>query len=473
MGVNVHSSGLGAKRLKILAVAAALVFVYIPSRLFVLNSVKEAGTDTELYARYAYIHRLASERHVSFYELYRDRGLADIARGRHDMLFDPLAMTVVAYPPFAVAVMTMPALFIKNGQSDEQSFTEQYKKNFRIVCAAAESAGVVIACLLILMLYGGDTTLWLIFRMSLLILGGLCMPRILYDRLDVFLGALLVLSLALLARRAVFLSFFVFALAVSFKLVPVFLLPVWVLGSVRTSGFVAAPLRARIISIALTAVTRCAELCLITAGVALVFYMIEGKGVFDFLKFHLDRGVHIESIWGSFSLLAARLSDASFRLAWSYGAYNVITTATPVLAALSLQVVAVLLTGATVALAVRRVLQPGGTVQAPAFGIIIEAALLFLCIVFSFSRIFSPQYLLAIVPLVALLPCKGRGAFAVTCLFLGTCFMSTLIYPYFYTRAILHGPSWFGIFLLTSRMALLAGMTGVLFVRQFGPKESG
>jgi len=69
------------------------------------------------------------------------------------------------------------------------------------------------------------------------------------------------------------------------------------------------------------------------------------------------------------------------------------------------------------------------------------------------------------VPLVALIPYEGKGAFIVSCLFIGVCCLSTLIYPYFYTKAIVQWPTWFGLYLLSARTLLLLGMTVILFVR--------
>ena len=458
-------------RIKLLVITAAIVFVFVPSRLYVLNFVKPAGTDTELYARYAYIHRLASESRASFHELYRTRGLDAFASGGAKS-FDSLALTVVAYPPFAVAVMTMPALMAPEGlpvsRMTLSDFTARYKKVYRWFCAAAEMLMVAIAGLLVLVLYKNESPPVTAFRMAVLCLAGLFMPRILYDRLDVILSALLMLSLAFLVKKRVLLSFFVFALAVNFKLVPVFLLPVWILGSFTASDFELLARRERVLFMVRKGLTGGLLLCGMTAGVALFFYFTEDKGVFDFLRFHLARGVHIESVWGTFSLLAARLLGTPFQVTLIYGAYNVATPVTPVLSMLAFPLLASFLTAATVVFAARFVRADSGRAYMVSSQMVIELSLLFLCIVFTFSKIFSPQYLLALIPLVALLPYTGRGTFVFTCVFIGVCCLSTIIYPHCYTRAIVHGPTWFGLYLLTARILLLAGMTGFLFFRQFG-----
>ncbi|MBN2189266.1 MAG: hypothetical protein JW699_07415 [Chitinispirillaceae bacterium] len=453
-----------AKRLRIILLAVMLAMLYVPSRLFVLNSVRPAGTDTDLYARYAYIRRLASERRVSFHELYRDRGHAVLESGG-PRPFDSLILTVVAYPPLAVAVMTIPALLMQGGTADAEAFTREYARAFRRLCAVAEAVAAAAVFLLMLVLYGNDKTITLVFRISVLCLAGMLMPRILYDRLDVILGALLALSLVFLVRKATILSFFVFALAVNFKLIPVFLFPVWVAGSLSASDCDGPSLRARAVRVVRKSITRGAVLFLFIAGVALVFYAAEGRGAFDYLRFHLERGVHIESFWGALSLLAARLSGAFPVMVLTSGAYNV---SAPTLAALSFPFMAGLLTIATIIIFAGAVLGRREPACLPHPGAVVEASLLFLCIVLTFSPVFSPQYLLALIPLAALLPYTGGGAFIVSCVFIGVCGLSTLIYPYFYSSAILTGPSWFGLFLLNARMLLLLGMTVFLFSRISG-----
>ena len=320
------------ERLKLFAVSALIIVLFFPSRLLLLYNAKPAGTDTELYARYAYIHRLAAECHLSFYDCYRTMGLADIS-GPGPKTFDSLAMTVVAYPPFAVAMMSVPGFFIQGGgapvsRMSMPEFTVRYKKAYPWLCAAAELIMVMIVSFLVLRLYKDERLVITVLRMGLLCLAGMCMPRILYNRLDVLLSALLMVSLAAMIRKKPFLlfSFFVFALAVNFKLIPLFLLPVWLLGSLRQQ-----PDRHLLKAI----IPKGFQLCGIVAGTTFFFFLLEGKGVFDFVAFHLDRGIHIESTWGVLSLFAAKVAGTPFRMALSSGAYNVYTQAAGLLSVLS------------------------------------------------------------------------------------------------------------------------------------------
>jgi hypothetical protein len=120
------AAGTNAKRLKIVIAVALLLLVYVPSRFCVLKYSKPSDGDTELYARYAYIHRLASERQLSFHGLYRAMGIDYFNQGGGPRKFDSLTLTVVAYPPFAVAVMALPALLVRGARTDLPAFTSRY-----------------------------------------------------------------------------------------------------------------------------------------------------------------------------------------------------------------------------------------------------------------------------------------------------------------------------------------------------------
>jgi hypothetical protein len=460
------------ERLKLIAVSALIIALFIPSRIFLLYHAKPAGTDTELYARYAYIHGLAAECHLSFHDCYRTMGLADIS-GPGPKTFDSLAMTVVAYPPFAVAMMSVPAIFVQGGTPiSRMSMTEfigRYKKAYPWLCAAAELLMVIIVSFLVLRLYKDERLVITVLRMGLLCLAGMCMPRILYNRLDVLLSALLIVSLAALIKEKphLLLSFFVFALAVTFKLIPLFLLPVWILGSLRQR-----PDRHLLKAI----IPKGLQLSGIIAGTAFFFFLLEGKGVFDFLAFHLDRGIHIESTWGVLSLFAAKISGTSFRMALSSGAYNVYTPAAGLLSVVSSIILFIAMLAVTILFAAR-CLKKSATAETRVALLgpreVIEGTLLCLLIVFSFAKIFSPQYLIVLIPLVALLPRRGKGDFVFFCVFLGTCCFTTFIYPHCYTKAIIQGPTPFGLFLLIVRTLLLCGMTVFLFVRTFRAGDGG
>jgi hypothetical protein len=471
---------VSSQRLRLYVVAAAIALVYVPSRLFVLQQVIPAGNDTELYARFAYVHRLAAERHVPFHDAYRQMGLA--AFDKHYGVppsFTSAPLTVVGYPPLAVAVITVPGLIVRQGRPISRmslpEFTVRYQKVYRWFCASVEMIAAVIVSLLLFGLYRNERPVATAFRMCVLCCAGLCMPRILYDRLDIIMGALTILSLAALVQRLRLPSFFFFALAANFKLIPLVLMPILVLGSFEAWEFQQPTMPERLYTLLGKSAVRGLILCGMTAGVFLLFFLTEGRGVFDFFTDQLDRGIHIESTWGTVALGAARIAGTPFQVVHEHGGFNVSSTAANFLSQLSPVVLAVAVLALTFLFIIRCIRRPGrredGALSLLDPPSAIEASLLFLCVVFSFSKVFSPQFLLALVPLVALLPFSGKGAFVFVCIFIGTCLLSTIIYPRLY-RTVIFGPAEFGCFLLAARTLLLLGMTGILLFRLFGTRSS-
>lgn len=462
--------------MRLTAVLLIVGAVYVTSRLFVLFFFHPAGSDTGLYARYMYVYLLAAENHKPFYQFYRELILFQTRKeGRLSL---PPGSTEIEYPPLSVAVLSLPAVIAAKGASVAlmkfPDFERRYQRAFRCLCVFAEIVTIAVVFLLMFRLYGSEPLADTIFRAVFLCGAGLMMPDILYDRLDIILSAMVVLSLAALLFRSRVLSFIMFALAVNFKLVPVFLVPVWVLGSLRIQDFDMRPLRNHVVRFAVVAATRGAELCLLTAGVLLVFYLSDGYNVFDFVKYHLDRGVHVESVWGIFSLITSRLSDASCQVVFGYRSFNVITPITHFLQGMSLIALAGAIAGLTALLFMRCLRTLNNPVPSERSDVILSpqtvvmAALTFLCVVFCLSKAFSPQFLFCLVPLAALAPLGPRGKLYFYLTFAATACMSTLIYPCCYFTEIVPKTSGTGIFLLAARSMLLTGMTVFLAVRLTG-----
>jgi hypothetical protein len=470
--MKVMDSNSGNDRVRLIVVIAAIVVLYLPTRLFLLLCMHPQGSDVELYARYAYIHLLAAEKGVPFHKMYKSMGLADV----HDkkvLWFDSTVLTIVCYPPLAVAFTSVPSLLINTGRPVSlmslDGFTARYQPIYRWLCALLETITVVTMSMLILVLYKNEGALKTLFRMAVLCITGVCLPYIIYDRLDIVMSALLAVSLALLLEKRPFVSFVIFASAVAFKIIPLFLLPVWVLGSFKQSDFQQETFKERVTSLFKISVARGTLIGCMVAGIFLLFYSIEGKGSLDFIGFQSNRGIHLESVWGALSLFAARISGASFRIINNYGSSDVVMPAAHVLTVIAMPVLCCLMLGLTTLLAIRcvkklAVKSPEDTPLLHATSVI-ETALLFLCVVFSVSRIFSPQYLLLLVPIAALMPLTGRGEAVFAALLALCCCFSTLIYPYFFEFAIVKGPTLFGLFLLSTRSLLLLCMAGFLFAR--------
>lgn len=181
-------------------------------------------------------------------------------------------------------------------------------------------------------------------------------------------------------------------------------------------------------------------------------YLVAGSGALSFLSYQQDRGVEIESITGGLALLGAVFGGQPAHVALGFGSWQVTS---PMIGSLSFSgtvfnvaIVVVLLTCAWISFTrdardgrdvnSSRVIQPRTLVQ---------YSLATLLAVVLTNKVLSPQYLVWLLPLVALLPARRSLAFL---LIVG---LTTWVYPLtFHSLVTMEGPA---VLLLNVRNAAL------------------
>jgi hypothetical protein len=458
------------ERSRIFTVIAMFVAVYIPSRLFLLIHFTPIGSDVDLYARFAFIHARARETGSPFYRLYRAEGLKDSTYASYSLR----DLTDIPYPSLAIGFLAVPGRLILRGRPPDsvgfQKFLPRYLKAYRWTCFPFDGAVVLLSLWLIITLFRGERMHFTAIRSGLACGIAALLPHLLYDRLDIVLSALLLLSLAALLKKRWIIAFALFAIAVNFKPLPLFLAPLWVAGSIPAAGLGGQRRMAPFVK-------RCAArgvlLVLMTAFVCMAALAAEGWQGLGFLGFHGARGIHIESFWGTFSLLAAAVFNLPFRIAYDFGAFNVVTSWTH-FCAIAATVLLIVLTAALTIAAVLRGLSSVGTGEPDASMIsqrsLISLTAATLLLTFCMFKMFSPQFLLLLIPIISIVSFRGPYFIVLCTLLAGACCMSTYIYPYFYEREIIMGPTPFGLFLLVTREVMLAAMLCCIVAAEFRPK---
>ncbi len=277
-------------------------------------------------------------------------------------------------------------------------------------------------------------------RLLFYIGGTLALWHLLYDRLDLIQALAVTLALALLvSRRHYAWSFLVLALAINFKLVPLVLAPVWVVGSLPADRPLAMSLR--------TAGRLGARTLLLTAltlGVLLPFYFRAGNDCLGFLSYHRARGLEVESVWSCLPLTLQAFGQP-VEVAYSYGSVNVRSPLTPLLTTLAPIATGALLLAATSVLLVRarrmastEGRSDGTATLAQLFPAEFAAwTLLILMLFVATNKVFSPQYLLWLLPLAALVPLEGRPRRTFLAGFLLVCVLSTVLMPFLFVADLL------------------------------------
>ncbi len=482
--------------------------VFLVSRAFFIFFEPEESTADHLYFEYARQFELANLRGENFYELHAQEAQREIDSARAAGRAPPGAETrLIEYPPLAVLALAAPIKAVSLPVEDPSArprLASVYATAYRAEMFLFDLLAFWCVSRLARRLFPHESPAERRERLWVYVIAGPALCHVLYDRLDLGMSALIVLSLALLvSKRHYAWSFAVLALAIHVKLVPLLLVPVWLLA--------ASPLDARSRFLA-GLLSRGLLMLALILGPAVLFYLLFGPRSLDFLRYHGDRGLQVESTWSSVLMLLGLLGH-EYHLEHTHRAFDLVSPLSPLLASASTYVVVGLVLTASALLA-RQVLKAPrrsistpysvpGTQNSPAnhsagsdalpvtFAQAEPAAcvaftLLVLLIGVAGGQVLSPQYLLWLAPLAALAPLSPKRRQAFLCLFLAACLLTTLLFPYLYWShlvriTILPGgeriyedpanPSLLGVLLLAARNSLVIALCLTMFVHVLSRKR--
>jgi hypothetical protein len=373
--------------------------------------------------------------------------------------------------------MRLPTLWMR-GQAGEEELTpayiEAYRSAYRLGMAVVDAGLFALVVLLVRRLFPTEGSGEWMGRMLAYLASTLALWYLFYDRLDLIQAALVMLALALLLSRLHYgWSFAVLALAINFKVTPIVLVPVWVVGSWPGSRALTL-YRPRVLA-ALGA--RAVLLLGLVAGYFLPFYLSAGERCLGFLAYHRARGIEFESLYGSL-LMGQQAWGQPVGVTYSYGSINLVSPLSPVLAAGAPWLSAGLLLAATALLLVHarrlaareqgQVCGPGSLAQLHP-EVFACWALLFLMVFIAAGKVFSPQYLLWLAPLVSLIPFARRARGLFLWAFVLTCVLSTAVCPFLLVTDLIDrtspqpGADW-SLKAPTVRLAVTLGVRNLLFV---------
>jgi hypothetical protein len=437
-----------------------------------------------LFASYGFEAVAASERNVSVYRI-RASIVTDSLRGSASTI--PGA-GVIEYPPLAISWLALPARVIGGSRDGKGRVSASERKRYSDVLRI-ELAVIDVICLCLLAI-----TLRRSFRASYdRTIGGLAsyvfctslMFTLLLDRLDLVLGALILIALALLSSSlSIAWSFVVLGLAVSFKVVALLIAPVWLIGSLPC-GIFRKSLRQRLAAYA----GHSASLAVVFLLPIAPYWLRDGRHSFDFLQYHSQRGVQIESLIAN-GMFLLRPLGLHVDIARQFGSADVIAPGAGRLSVLfTIAMVGAL--GAAVAKMRREVVSAAGRfpdelrVARAMPALCAKYTVLSLVIGMCGAKVFSPQYLLWILPLGPLVILYDRradvvwqGAVAFVC------FASLLVWPLLYSEVRPHAvladgslrfypPTSIGVATLSMRSVALLWLTVSLWrqAARDGPLE--
>jgi hypothetical protein len=409
------------------------------------------------------------------YALYQRYGDA----ARNSSLADLYRTTNVEYPPFAV-LLGVAAGHVADALPDGAEVLVAWRPTDRpdvagrrfevglgVVLFAVDLASLALVYAIARRIYPDDTPVFRVARLVVYVAGTSAGGLILYDRQDPVVGLFALLALAAFARGWPAAAYAVLSAGCAYKLVPVLLVPLFVLAAAAARSAPATP-RSFLAAVVKEAVV---------AGLFLAAYpalslLLLGDRSFLYLSFHSARGLQLEApvSWLVF------LADPGTEVGYGFGAHDLrggladraAKAATVLTAAAAALTVVVVGRGFWRAATAAR--PPGRT------GLVthLAAGSLLMWVGFIlFNKVGSPQYLLWLAPLVPLLPLRGSDRWLAAVL-LAAMVVTTLIFPgqYEQVRGVWtsadpptwSGPTAFGLALLVAKSVTLAVAFGWLTV---------
>ena len=388
-------------RAALVAVAALVLFLTAWGLLHVGFYTRDQVVDTPIYQRYG---DAMAEGQVP----YRDFALE--------------------YPPGALPVFVLPSLAADRGDQNG------YERAFEVLMWLC-GAGLLAA--MIGVLDGlGATPRRAAGALAFAALAPLALGSVVLTRFDFWPAALSVGALALLVCGRPRLGLGVLGAAVATKIYPAVLLPLFVAYVWRQQGRRAALVVLGIFAAVVVAIT-------------LPFALLGPDGFASSIGRQVSRPLQIESLGASFLLVAHQLFGLGITMRSGHGSQNLAGTGPDVIAVLT----SVLQAAAVVGIWVWFARGPAQRER------LIRASAAALCAFIVLGKVFSPQFLIWLVPFVPLV--RGRRGFAASAVLAATLVLTQTWFPFRYWDLALRfdpAASW----LVFARDMSMLGLLGIL-----------
>ena len=325
------------------------------------------------------------------------------------------------YPPAALPVFLLPAL----GEGD----FNDYERRFEGLMAA-----LGVACVLLVAAVASSWWAPLFVAAAPLALGS-----VILSRFDLWPAALTVAALALLVAGRYRFGLGALGLATAAKLYPALLVPIALAHDWRLRGRREALICAG------------AFLAVIAAIVA-PFAVLAPDGVWDSVWGQAERPLQIESLGAGLLLAAHHLLGLDLTMESSHGSQNLTGTGAEILGLAS----TVLQAASVIAIWVWYTRGPAGRER------LLAASAAAVCAFVAFGKVFSPQFLIWLIPLVPLV--GGRRGLAASGLLAAALVLTQLWFPYrYWDLALEFDPS--ASWLVLARDLVLVALTVTLLAR--------
>jgi glycosyl transferase family 87 len=304
----------------------------------------------------------------------------------------------VEYPPGALPAFILPSL----GHEADRNAYDRWFDRLMAFCGVVAMVGVALALRAL-----GAGSARTCAALGLVAISPLLVGSVLLSRFDLWPASLAVLALAALLHERLTLAAFALGAAIAAKLWPAVLVPLVVAHLVRTRGPRAA-------------VAWTAGMVAIDAAIFLPFAALSPAGMQASFHSQIARPLQIESLGGAVLVALHHVAGTNLHVVTSYGSQNLEGTGAHA-AELATTIAGVLALASVWVLYARR---PATTERLVMHAAAAVAATL------AFSKVFSPQFVIWLVPLVPL--ARGRRGLAAGGLLASALVLTQLWFPRHY-----------------------------------------
>jgi Glycosyltransferase family 87 len=359
----------------------------------VATAVFAAAWSVVHYGFYAYNHIVDTP----VYQRYGDA----IVDGRV-----PYRDFTVEYPPAALPAFALPSLVVSRGGSQDS-----YGRAFGFLMAICGAAAVVLVAVTLVRDRAG--TARLAAGCALAALAPLALGSVVLTRFDLWPAALVAAALAALVTGRDRLALGALGLGIAAKVYPLALLPIFVVYVWRRRGR-----RQALVALGIAAA--------VVGACVLPFVALSPHGVWASSLRQTSRPLQIETLGSGFLLALHQVAGLHISMVSSHGSQNLAGRLPDALAILQGVVEIAVIVGIWIWFA-RGPAEPGRLFRAGAAAV---------CAFVVFGKVLSPQFLIWLVPLVALV--RGRRGLAAGTTLLACLVLTQIWFPYRYWDLALH-----------------------------------
>ncbi len=348
---------------------------------------------------------------VVHYGFYADNRIIDtpVYQRYGDAIVDghvPYEDFTVEYPPAALPTFAVPSLIVSRGAS-----RDSYDRAFGFLMAICGAAAVALVALTLVR--DGAGRVRLAAGCALAALAPLALGSVLLTRFDLWPAVLVAAALAALLTGRERLALGALGLGIAAKIYPLVLLPIFVAYVWKRHGR-----RPALIALGVAAA--------VVAVCVLPFVALSPHGVWASSLRQTSRPLQIETLGSGVLLALHQIAGLHLTMVSSHGSQNLAGRLPDALAIVQ----AVVEVAAVVAVWVWFARGPADA------GRLFRACAAAVCAFIVFGKVLSPQFLIWLVPLVALV--RGRRGLTAGSTLVGCLVLTQLWFPYRYWRLALH-----------------------------------